>query len=103
MAYQQQKGSRRTAKATFTAIAIAACALCLPSLASANYEQVPEHFGVSGEAAQLSEALTMAVNYDGTGGVEAGSIYVGGVNSRVVRYSPGSEGEAPEFREAWGW
>jgi len=86
------------------AAAIAAiAALCLPSIASADYEQVPEHFGVSGEADQLYRSRAMAINVDGAGGVEPGSIYVVGINGRVLRFSPGKEGEAPQFREAWGW
>lgn len=77
--------------------------LLLPSLASADYEQVPEHFGASGEAEQLQNALGMAVNASGAGGVAAGSLYVVGRNHRVVRYAPGKEGEEPAFEEAWGW
>ncbi|HTR76362.1 MAG TPA: hypothetical protein VMH33_14000 [Solirubrobacterales bacterium] len=84
------------------AVAIAVL-LCLPSLASADYEQVPEHFGVSGEGAQLNEALGEAVSGSGVGGVAPGSFYVVGYNGRVVRFAPGKEGEEPKFEEAWGW
>jgi hypothetical protein len=75
----------------------------MPGTALGDYEQVPEHFGVEGEAEQLREALGAAVNESGAGGVEAGSLYVVGPNARVVRYAPGEEGEEPAFREAWGW
>ena len=34
--------------------------------------------------------------------MEAGASTSAG-NARVARFSPGSEGEAPQFREAWGW
>lgn len=85
------------------AISVALTLLALPSLASADYEQVPEHFGVSGEAEQLKNSLGMAVNEDGEGGVEPGSFYVVGRNTRVVRFTPGKEGEGPQFEEAWGW
>jgi hypothetical protein len=71
--------------------------------ARADYEQAPEHFGASGESAQLYGSLAMAINDNGTGGVEAGSFYVVGENSRVLRFSAGVEGKEPEFREAWGW
>ena len=92
------------AKAALSAAALTVLALlALAPAASADYEQVPEHFGVSGEAEQLKKSQAMAINVDGAGGVQAGSIYVVGINNRVVRYSPGSEGEAPAFREAWGW
>ena len=87
------------------ALAALACLalLALPGAAQADYEQVPEHFGVSGEAEQLKNATAMAVNVNGVGGVEAGSLYVVGYNARVVRFAPGKEGEEPQFREAWGW
>jgi hypothetical protein len=75
----------------------------MPSLASADYEQVPEHFGRGGESEQLARAYGIAVNASGAGGVEAGSLYVVGQTARVLRFSPGGEGEAPQFREAWGW
>ena len=84
-----------------SALLLALCALA--PVASANYEQVPEHFGVGGEPEQLFWSRAIAVNIHGTGGVEAGSIYVVGFNRRVLRFSAGSEGEAPQFREAWGW
>jgi hypothetical protein len=74
-----------------------------PSVAQADYEQAAEHFSMAGEAQQLTEPLAMAVDSSGVGGVEAGSIYIGGANSRVLRFSPGHEGEEPRFREAWGW
>ena len=94
---------RGLAKATLATTALCLALLALAPAASADYEQVPEHFGVSGEAEQLKKSQAMAINVDGAGGVQAGSIYVVGINNRVVRYSPGSEGEAPAFREAWGW
>jgi len=94
------------------AIAVAGL-LCVPSLASADYEQMPEHFGVnseeaehgprSEEAEQLEEALGVAVNQGGEGEVAAGSFYVVGENNRVVRFAPGEDGEEPRFEEAWGW
>lgn len=77
--------------------------LLFAAAASADYEQVPEHFGVDGEAEQLQNSLGMAINEDGAGGVAPGSLYVVGRNSRVVRFAPGGEGEEPAFREAWGW
>ncbi len=78
-------------------------ALCAPSGAQAAYEQVPEHFGTQGEAAQLAESHALAVNQTGAGGVPPGTFYVVGPYNRVVRYSPGKEGEEPQFAEAWGW
>jgi hypothetical protein len=84
------------------AIAVAAL-VWMPGTALADYEQVPEHFGESGEAAQLVNALGAAVNSSGAGGVAAGSLYVVGKNARVVRFAPGGEGEEPQFEEAWGW
>jgi hypothetical protein len=103
MSYQQKKGFKRTARSMLTVVLIAMGSLCLPSLACANYEEAPEHFGVSGEAEQLNNSEAIAVNDNGAGGVEAGSIYVVGKNSRVLRFSHGAEGEPPQFREAWGW
>ncbi len=78
-------------------------ALVLTVPAFADYEQAAEHFGQSGEAAQLHFAEAIAVNTTGAGGVQAGSFYVAGDNGRVVRYGPGGEGEEPPFEEAWGW
>ena len=78
-------------------------ALAFAPSAYGDYEQVPEQFGVSGEAEQLRESQAIAVNVAGAGGVEAGSIYVVGKNSRVLRFSHGAEGEPPQFQEAWGW
>ena len=91
-----------------TLAALALAALLLAGPASADYEQAKEgseyvHFGVGGEAEQLEHALAVAVNERGEGGVEAGSLYVVGRNARVLRFSPGEEGEAPTFQEAWGW
>ncbi len=103
MSYQQKKGLKLTARSMLTVGLIATGSLCLPSLACANYEEAPEHFGVSGEAEQLDRSQAIAVNDDGAGGVEAGSIYVVGRNARVLRFSHGAEGEPPQFREAWGW
>ncbi len=103
MPYQQKKGFKRTARSMLTVVLIATGSLCLPSLACANYEEALEHFGVSGEAEQLNRSQAIAVNDDGSGGVEAGSIYVAGQNGRVLRFSHGAEGEPPQFREAWGW
>ncbi|MGA7298633.1 MAG: hypothetical protein WBW92_14135, partial [Rhodanobacteraceae bacterium] len=93
------------------AAALLTAALCLALLvlapaASADYEQMPEHFGTSGEAAgQLKESTAIAVDSSGEGlpPGEAGSFYVVGGERRLLRYAPGSEGEEPEFREAWGW
>lgn len=84
-------------------VLVAALAALLPAAAQADYEQVPEHFGVGGESEQLENAYGVAVNENGAGGVEPGSLYVVGGNERVLRYAPGAEGEAPAFREAWGW
>jgi hypothetical protein len=84
-------------------LAALAALLVAPALASADYEQMADHFGVGGEAEQLEEATAVAINTTGAGGVEPGTFYVVGLNGRVVRYGPGSEGEAPPFREAWGW
>lgn len=89
----------------FTAFIAAVVAIGVFGVGSAwaDYEQAPEQFGVSGESAQLYGTLAMAVNVAGSGGVEAGSFYVGGENARVLRFTAGHEGKAPEFREAWGW
>ncbi len=103
MPYQQKKGFKPTARSMLTVVLIVTGSLCLPSLACANYEQSLEHFGVSGEAEQLNKSRAIAVNADGAGGVEAGSIYVVGRNGRVLRFSHGAEGEPPQFQEAWGW
>ncbi|HEX5309577.1 MAG TPA: hypothetical protein VFW38_10920 [Solirubrobacteraceae bacterium] len=82
----------------------------LPAVAYADYEQaqsggVFEHFGTNGEGQQLGNGYAIAVNSSGVGLLagEAGSFYVVGRNSRVVRYGPGKEGQEPAFREAWGW
>jgi hypothetical protein len=104
MALQKKNGFMLTARSVLTVVVLlAACALWVPSLASADYAQAPEHFGAGGEGQQLFRSRAVAINDAGTGGVEAGSIYVVGVNGRVLRFSPGSEGKEPEFREAWGW
>ncbi len=85
-------------------LAVVACVLLSYATAAlADYQQVPEHFGVSGEAEQLQNATSIAINTSGAGGVEPGSFYVVGENTRVLRFGPGGEGEAPPFREAWGW
>jgi hypothetical protein len=76
---------------------------CLPTLAQAAFEEAPEQFGATGESAQIKESSAAAVNYAGEGGVPSGSLYVVSVRSRVARFSPGHEGEAPQFEEAWGW
>jgi hypothetical protein len=99
---KQVSGAPRAALAK-AALATAALCLALAPAASADYEQVPEHFGVSGEAEQLNLSKAIAVNVDGVGGVEAGSVYVVGRNNRVLRFSHGAEGEEPQFLEAWGW
>jgi hypothetical protein len=85
-------------------------ALFLPALVQADYEQVPEHFGVGGEAQRLMEGEVqgMAVNATGAGGVQPGTLYAvtsgsGSARRAVLRFSPGSEGEEPQFQEAWGW
>jgi hypothetical protein len=84
-------------------------ALLLASTASADYEQVPEHFG-SGEGKRMleGEVLAMAVNASGAGGVVPGTFYavtsgLGAARRAVLRFSPGEEGKEPEFQEAWGW
>jgi hypothetical protein len=80
-----------------------AALLFVVSSAQADYAQAPEHFGASDEAEQLLASTAIAVNVNGAGGAEAGSIYVAGQNNRVLRFSHGSEGEPPQFKEAWGW
>jgi hypothetical protein len=96
--------SSRTTRGILLATTLAFAALLLVvSSARADYEQVPEHFGASGEAEQLNNSQAIAINVDGIGGVEAGSIYAAGLGGRVVRFTAGSEGEPPQFREAWGW
>lgn len=84
-------------------LAVLVLALVWTVPAFADYEQQPEHFGVSGEAQQIQKANGMAINVDGAGGVPSGAFYVVGYNSRVARFSPGREGEEPRFEEAWGW
>ncbi len=91
-----------------TLLVVVGVLLLAPAVAQANYEQVKEgseyqHFGASGEAEQLKNATAIAINTSGVGGVEPGSFYVVGLNGRVLRFGPGGEGEAPPFREAWGW
>src|ERR1700733_7956984 len=103
MSHRDKMGFGLTARSVLTVVLIVAGSLCLPALASADYEQAPEHFGVSGESQQLHESEAMAVNVAGTGGVEAGSIYVVTRRHRMLRFSAGTEGEPPAFREAWGW
>jgi hypothetical protein len=71
-------------------------ALLLASSASADYQQVG-HFAQSGEGEQLEYSSGAAVNVDGAGGVEPGSVYVS-APERVLRYGPKGE-----FKEAWGW
>jgi hypothetical protein len=73
--------------------------------ASADYEQVPEHF--EPDATTVNEppsgrAAGIAVNVTGAGlpPREAGSIYVAQAK-KVLRYSAGEEGEAPQLRESW--
>jgi hypothetical protein len=95
-------GSRIRRGLSPIAATLVAVAMIGPSAARADYEQMPEGFSMSGEPLQLHEPLAIAINGSGAGGVETGSIYVGG-GSRVVRFSPGREGEDPRFREAWGW
>ena len=103
------RGRLRTPQIAVCAAAIAvAGAVWMPAVAQADFEQASyegafEHFGVGGEAEQLVESRAIAINATGAGGVEPGSFYVVGLNARVVRYLPGEEGEAPQFREAWGW
>jgi DNA-binding beta-propeller fold protein YncE len=80
---------------------VTAFLLLLAASASADYEQAG-HFGESGEEAQLSFSTSAAVNSSGAGGVPAGSLYVTAAE-RVLRYSPGAEGDPPQFAEAWGW
>ncbi len=99
-------GRGRTPQTAVCAAVIAVLGLVwMPGTALADYEQVPEHFGEAEEAApaNLENSLGIAVNESGEGGVPAGSFYVVGRNHRVKRFTPGKEGEAPQFREAWGW
>jgi hypothetical protein len=104
--------SRSARHLAVAAAVVVATLLSLPSLASADYEQLPQHFGEAQEEVtyakltQLKGALSVAVNFAGTqgaGGVEPGSVYVGIERDRVLRFSAGAEGEAPRFEEAWGW
>ena len=88
--------------------AAALLALAFPALAAASFEQVAdfakrtatqEPTAEQVQAEQLFDAVGLAVNYTGAGGVEAGTVY--GVDRflrRVSRYGP--EGE---FQAAWGW
>ncbi len=69
--------------------------------AFADYEQAAEHFGQGSAAATHAQGI--AVNTTGAGGVQPGSFYVAGTNARVVRYTPGGEGEEPVLQEEWGW
>ncbi len=96
----------RTPQIAACAAAIAVAGLIwMPGSARADYEQVPEHFGEAEDTApaNLRNSTGIAVNERGEGEVPAGSLYVVGYNNRVKRFTPGKEGEAPQFREAWGW
>ncbi len=104
-----RRSANRNTRAALLLLAVFVGLLAFAAPASANYEQVPEHFGASGEGSQLgkdgSVPTAMAVNSGGVGlpAAEAGSFYVVGENKIVMRYGPGEEGEEPPFREAWGW
>lgn len=103
-AHHQAPNTPRRLLLCAAAVAVAAL-LLLPSLAAADYEQAPEHFGFNSEASKwLFNSQGIAVNTSGIGlpSGEAGSLYVVG-QSNVMRFSAGSEGEEPQFREAWGW
>ncbi|HEX3733544.1 MAG TPA: hypothetical protein VHU86_00165 [Solirubrobacterales bacterium] len=103
------RGGRRRALGLLSVAALMAALLMFAAPASADYEQAAEHFGTSVEAQAIFEGRPMAaaVNVNGVGGVEPGSVYT--VTSgfftpaAVIRFSPGAEGEEPQFREAWGW
>jgi hypothetical protein len=115
------RAALKSFRGTISLLALALVALLFWAVpAKADYEQVPEHFGVGGEDPKLfanslgmagedpellANSLGMAINVSGTGlpPGEEGSFYVVGENSRVVRFSAGAEGEPPVFREAWGW
>ena len=98
------RGRLRTTRCAALGVTVAVLGMAWsPGVASADYEQVPEHFGASGQAEQLQRAIAIAVNETGAGGVQAGSFYVVGYNARVLRFAPGEEGEEPRFEEAWGW
>jgi hypothetical protein len=56
------------------------------------------------ETEQFFQTRYIAVNQSGVGGVEPGSIYVVSKPlDTVMRFTPGQEGEAPQFEEEWGW
>jgi len=93
----------RSSVAMLIAPVLLVLGMLAPEVAQAEFEQLPTHFGAGGEAQQIQGATGMAVNVNGTGGVQAGSLYVVGLNNRVVRFAPGAEGEEPRFEEAWGW
>jgi hypothetical protein len=97
------RSARKVIKLLSTISALGALGIFGVPTASADYEQVPEHFGVSGEAELLKEGEALAINPSGAGGVQPGSFYVVGTNRRVARFTPGKEGEEPQFQEAWGW
>jgi len=104
---RDRAGNRRRSLVC-AAVAVIAL-LALPSIASADYEQAPEHFGTVGEVnTRLEGAEGLAVNSSGVGlpAGEAGSFYVaatGVLHRTVLRFSAGTEGEEPQFLEAWGW
>jgi len=57
--------SRRTMRSVLLGAAVALVALLIAvPVASADYEQAPEHFGVSGEAEQLNRSRAIAVNVE---------------------------------------
>ena len=115
MGEKQKRTARAKARAwsgpALVALALALFLLAAPA-AQAGYEQAPEHFGDLGtpggggsppETKMLDGTSSVAVNESGAGGVEPGTFYVTGARGRVFRFGPGSEGEEPPFREAWGW
>jgi hypothetical protein len=73
-----------------------ALAFLFAAPASASIEQVGS-FAESGEAAQLGDSNSIAVNRTGAGGVPPGTLYLASGYGRVTRYSPKGE-----LREVWG-
>lgn len=98
-------------RGALAALLLAALAglLAIAAPANADYEQMPEHFAVSGEGTPLAPpgriTAGIAINASGAGlpPAETGSLYAVGENKAVVRFGPGKSGEEPNFREEWGW
>lgn len=97
-------GSRLIRLGGVLAVLLCLC-LALVSSAMAGFEQVAS-FAASGEGKGfLHQAVGIAVNYTGAGGVPAGTFYGVGVNGggslgadELTRWGP-----TGEFQAAWGW